>query len=90
MTMQGVKLSSEHAGTVTGIASARSKVAAVQPRNIFGPDSVHAQHLLMICSVGCSTILPVAICTLGEQRSTIYRQCGVGRGGGQEVDTWTV
>jgi len=26
----------------------------------FGPDSVHAQHLLMICSVGCSVILPVA------------------------------
>ena len=30
------------------------------PGTFFGPDSVHAQHLLMICSVGCSVILTVA------------------------------
>ena len=29
-------------------------------RTFFGLDSVHVQHLLMICSIGCSIMLPVA------------------------------
>jgi len=45
---------------VPGIVPAGPMLLRFGPGTFFGPDSVHAQHLLMICSVGRSVILPVA------------------------------
>jgi len=47
-------------GPVPGIGLAGPTLLRFGPGTFFGPDSVHAQHLLMICSVGHSVILPVA------------------------------